>query len=460
MNDYTLKDLVEWNERIEAIARAAGLDYYEQEFEICDYEDMLCYEAYVGMPSRYPHWSFGKAYDRLSTFYKYNLVGLPYEMVINSNPCLAYLMKDNSLLLQILTMAHVYGHNDFFKNNRLFKQGTRAEYTVEMFKNHADRVRSYIYDPSIGYQRVERVLDAAHALRWQTTRVIGEKRISHEEKKKRILERYNQTRKEHEWLFPDQEELLPDLNKIPLEPDEDLLSFIVEFGQLQAWEKDLINIVIEETKYFLPQVETKIMNEGWASYWHHRILNQLGLPPGLHLEFLTRHNLIVRPVTGGVNPYQIGFKIFEDLVRRFPDDPKKIFEVRTLERDQSFLRRYLTHELCQELNLFEFRKKGRDYLITEIADEEGWKKIRDSLAQAVGLGNVPVIKVVDVSNKDRSLILQHEYDGRELELTYASETLKYLVNLWGARVTLYTRLGQSEKMLVCNEGLVTVGQRN
>jgi stage V sporulation protein R len=136
---------------------------------------MLNYEAYMGMPARYPHWSFGKAFERKKTFYHYNLSGLPYEMVINTNPCLAYLMKDNTLLLQILTMAHVYGHNDFFCNNRLFKEGTRAELVLEMFKSHARRIRSYISDPSIGYSKVERVLDAAHALRLQCYRQPGQK---------------------------------------------------------------------------------------------------------------------------------------------------------------------------------------------------------------------------------------------------------------------------------------------
>ena len=141
--EYSLSELMQWNEKIEAIAKGIGLQCYEQEFEICDFEDMIGYEAYVGMPSHYPHWSFGKSYERIKTLHKYDMVGLPYEMVINSNPCIAYLMKNNSLLLQILTMAHVYGHNDFFSNNRLFKLGTRAEYAVEMFKNNAKRIRSY-----------------------------------------------------------------------------------------------------------------------------------------------------------------------------------------------------------------------------------------------------------------------------------------------------------------------------
>ena len=144
--NYSLKELMDYNTQIEEIAQRIGLDYYEQEFEVISFEDMICYEAYVGMPSHYPHWSYGKNYERIKTLYQYNLTGLPYEMVINSDPCIAYLMKDNSLVLQILTMAHVYGHNDFFKNNRLFKEYTRANLTIDMFKNHANRIREYIQE--------------------------------------------------------------------------------------------------------------------------------------------------------------------------------------------------------------------------------------------------------------------------------------------------------------------------
>ena len=226
MRDYSLKDLRIWNDKIEEIVYESGLNPYTQEFEICSYDDMLAYEAYLGMPSRYPHWSFGKAYERLKTYYRYNISGLPYEMVINSNPCLAYLMKDNTFLLQILTMAHVYGHNDFFRNNRLFRLGTRAEYTIEMFKSHARRVRDYISDPSIGYARVEHILDAAHALRLQGLRWIGEKRLSEEEKKERIMSRYYQaSRNDHPLLANDKKDEMPDLTRIPLEPEQDLLFF-------------------------------------------------------------------------------------------------------------------------------------------------------------------------------------------------------------------------------------------
>ncbi|TJX13943.1 SpoVR family protein [Tissierella creatinini] len=446
---YTIKQLEKWNDKIELLADKNGLDCYPQEFELCSYEDMLCYEAYVGMPSHYPHWSFGKSYEKYKNLYKYNITGLPYELVINSNPCIAYLMRDNTLLLQILTMAHVFGHNDFFKNNRLFAMGTNARATIEMFKNHANRIRKYIQDPTIGYTRVERVLDAAHALRFQTSRIMGEKTVSIEEKKKRIIEKYYAEIKTSSVLDKKKDIPFPDLNIIPLEPEEDILSFISQYAQLDEWERDILSIVGEETKYFIPQMETKIMNEGWASYWHYRILNELDLPQDLHLEFLNRHNQVIRPFLGEINPYFLGFKIFEDIEKRWGKD--KIFEVRLLERDESFIRRYLTEDLCKDLNLFEYRNSDSKYVITEVADKEGWKSIRDSIASIIGINAIPCIKVVEVSSKDHSLILEHEYDDRELNLTYAYETLKHLSELWKNKVYLKTVVGSVNKIILCDE---------
>lgn len=453
MSDYSIKELEEWNLRIEELVRREGLNCYEQEFELVSYEDMIAYEAYIGMPSHYPHWSFGKAYERIRTLNKYNLSGLPYEMVINSNPCIAYLMKDNSLLLQILTIAHVYGHNDFFKNNRLFKSGTKAEYTIELFKNHAGRIREYISDPGIGYTKVEKILNAAHALRYQCARTIGARKLRTEEIKKRLQE----GDKKAESCFPLLEPLAhkffeeTDMKRIPLEPEEDLLYFINTYGRMEEWEKDIIDIVREETLYFIPQIETKIMNEGWASYWHFYLLNKIGLPQQLHFEFLKRHNQVVKPHEGHINPYYLGFKIFEDISKKNAEHPEKIFEVREIERDESFIRRYLTQELCCELKLYEYEKDGNEYVVSEVADEEGWRKIRDTMAASAGVGGIPLIKVTDWMQKENTLLLEHIYDGRELEFNYANETLKHLVDLWGGRVILNTVTEGRKRSVICDE---------
>lgn len=404
----------------------------------------------MGMPVRYRHWSFGKAYERKKTFYRYNLTGLPYEMVINSNPCLAYLMKDNTLLLQILTMAHVYGHNDFFKNNRLFKKTAKAETCLEMFKSHARRIGEYVQDPSIGYQRVERVLDAAHALRFQVYRTVGEKQLSDAEIRESLIKKSQPPEPEHHLLVARTKSEPPDLNRVPLQVEEDVLLFLRQYAPLNDWEKDILQIVREESLYFLPQVETKIMNEGWASFWHYSILNEMGLTAELHWEFLKRHNQVVSAHESSLNPYHLGFKIFEKLARE--KGREFIFMVREQERDASFLRRYLDEELCRDLNLISYIKKSRDYYVHEVADEEGWKKIRDTLALNVGIQNIPNIKVVEAVKKDRLLVLEHEQDERELHLDYAHQTLKYVARLWGGKVRLRTIVRSSTQILESDGG--------
>lgn len=449
-----LDDLQAWGGRIEEIVRSAGLDFYPQEFELINYNDMIAYEAYVGMPSRYPHWSFGKAFEKIKTLYKYDLTGLPYEMVINSNPCIAYLMKDNTLLLQILTIAHVYGHNDFFKNNRLFKEGTDAGYTIEMFKNHAYIVRDYINDPSIGYENVERILDAAHTIKLQTTRAVGLKRTDDEELGKTMMNDYKNEMFRYSILEPPRKIEPPDIKKIPLKPEDDLLYFISKHSEMSEWEENIMEIVREEINYFIPQIETKIMNEGWASYWHYNILNKLELPPELHLEFIKRHNDVISPLKGGLNPYYLGFEIYKDIKERYGEE--RIFEVRSMERDQSFIRRYLTQELCDRLNLFEYVKKGSDYIIEEVSDDEGWEEIRDTISNSAGMGMVPYIRVIDMSRRDMTLTLEHVFDGRELNMNYAKETLKSIVTLWGHKVVLKTKLNKKDITISCDDNKLIV----
>src|SRR5881628_2744258 len=244
--NYTVEDLQEWNQRIVELVQRLGLDPYTQEFEICDYEEMLSYMVYSGMPSHYPHWSYGKAYEKLKTLYDYGLSGLPYEMVINSNPALAYLMRDNSLCLQILTIAHVYGHNDFFKNNFTFRS-TRPEFTVGTFKAHADRVRHYIDTPSIGLEKVETFLDAAHSLSLQCRRNLAVRKLTENEERERLTEAAVPPADPFQRIHRRQAMAEVDLRKIPPSPDEDLLLFVRDHNPFLAeWEKDLLSIVHEE----------------------------------------------------------------------------------------------------------------------------------------------------------------------------------------------------------------------
>jgi len=436
-----------------------------------NHEQMLAYMVYSGMPSHYPHWSYGKNFEKLKTLYDYGASGLPYEMVINSNPSIAYLMRDNSLLLQVLTVAHVYGHNDFFKNNFTFKS-TRAEFTIETFKAHADRVRGYVEDPSIGLEKVERILDAAHALSLQCRRNLAIRKPSQEEEVARRLAESAPAPDPFQSIHRRREYVAPDLNRVPLYPEEDLLLFIRDHNPLFSdWEKDLLTIVHEQTQYFIPQIETKIMNEGWASFWHKRILDTLELPQGMQIEFIVRHNQVLSPAKGTINPYHLGMKVWEDIERRW-DQPEredgrerprtktgreKIFEVREVERDASFLRRYLTEELIRELNLFEYQSRGGDQVVARVADDDNWRAIKETLIRNVGTGTTPVIKVEDSDyNRNRVLFLKHHHDGRDLQLEYAEKTLQYLHQLWGREVALETELSGKPSILSFAEDKLTI----
>jgi stage V sporulation protein R len=467
MQNYEISELIEWDRRIRDKAAEFGLDWYPQEFEICDHAGMLGYMAYSGMPSHYPHWSYGKSYEKLKTLYDYGVNGLPYEMVINSNPAIAYLMRDNTLLLQILTIAHVYGHNDFFKNNFTFKS-TRAELTIELFKAHAMRVRRYVEDPSIGIDNVERVLDAAHALALQCRRNLAIKKLTHEEQVERAIAEAQPRVDPFHRLHSRPAFKEPEIRRTPLEPDEDLLLFVRDNNPFLAdWEKDLLTIVDEETKYFIPMMETKIMNEGWASYWHKKIVESLALEQGLHLEFIVRHNQVLRPIPGQINPYHLGFKIWEDLYRRHteptPEEIKKygaptkdgtakIYEAREVERDSSFLRRYLTEELMRDMDMFEYEARGDELVIDKVSDEDGWKQVKETLIKNVGTGSIPVIRIEDADySHNRTLYLNHYHDGRDLQLEYAEKTLAFVQRLWGHECLLETTLQGKRSLLCSNE---------
>ena len=474
MATWSLTDLAYWDAKIREQVDALGLDCYPQEFELCNHSDMLGYMAYSGMPSHYPHWSYGKSYEKLKTLYDYGVSGLPYEMVINSDPAIAYLMRDNTLCLNILTIAHVYGHNDFFKNNFNFTQ-TRAEFTVGTFKAHAQRVRSYIEDPSIGADQVESILDAAHALSLQMRRNRAVKKLSVGEERKRLLEEAQPRHDPFQKLHRRQEFVAPDLRRVPVAPEEDLLLFIRDYNPyLTEWEKDLLTIVHEEACYFLPQIETKIMNEGWASFWHREILNALELPPELHIEFLVRHNQVVRPHPGGLNPYHIGLKVWDE-IKRMHDEPTReeieehgrpnktgmqaIFAVREVDRDVSFLRRSLTEQVMRDLDLFQYEPKGEDLVVSKVSDSEQWRSVKEMMLRNVGTGTIPVIRISDADfGGNRTLYLIHEHDGRDLLLEYSEKTLQHLYRLWGREVALETTINGKKSVLTYGErGFSTKG---
>ena len=424
MSDWTESDLIYWDEKIIEVAQDLGLDWHPIDYEIIDYQEMLGAMAYVGLPTHYRHWSYGKEYERTHTLYNMGQTGLPYEMIINSNPSIAYLMRENALYIHLLTMAHCVGHSDFFKQNRMFEH-TDPDNIIDSFKSAAKYVRQLIEDPSIGIDRVEEILDAAHAIKYQVPRFPGIKyktrdQLIEVEKKKMAADPKYQ----------------PDLTRVPLAPEYNILRFIAEHSKgLEEWERNLILIVEESSKYFIPQALTKVMNEGWACTIHYKIINELQLPDSLHLPFIKLHNQVVRPHLGQLNPYHLGFKLFEKIIERDGFDEAMI--VREVHNDISFLRFYCDQEFLEEMNYFSysFKKQKKAITIDDISDDGGWQSVRDELIKNVGLNRVPVI-FVDEVERDNTLCLTHEHDGRDLDLTYARKVYDHIVTLWKDHVKL------------------------
>ena len=428
MRNWTMSELAHWDEKIVHVATELGLDWHPIDYEVIDYQEMLGAMAYTGLPTHYRHWSYGKEYERTHTLYNMGQVGLPYEMIINSNPSIAYLMRENSLYIHILTMAHCVGHSDFFKNNRMFAD-TNPNHIIDRFKAAAKYVRKLIEDPSIGIDKVEMILDAAHSIKYQVPRYPGIKYKTHEqllvleqEKMKRAA-KYN-----------------PNLDKVPLEPEFNLLKFIAEHSKhLKEWERNLLLIVEESSKYFIPQAFTKIMNEGWACTIHHKIVNELNLPDKLYLPFIKLHNNVVRPHLGQINPYHLGFKLFEHLIEK--EGFENAIILREIHNDITFLRCYLDQEFMQEMNYFSysFKKDEKYTTIDEISNSEGWESVRDELINNVGLNRIPVV-YVDEIEKDDTLSLIHEHDGRDLDLQYAKKVYDYIKVLWGDNIRIITQV--------------------
>ena len=429
MADWSMNELQQWDTKICQLGESLGLDWYPIEYEICDYKEMMGHMAYTGLPTHYRHWSFGKSFDRIQTEYNLGMSGLPYEMIINSNPSISYLMTENPMPTHILTMAHCVGHSDFFKNNRMFSE-TRADTVIDRFKAAGKRIKKYMEDPNIGIDEVERVLDACHAIRFQVPRTPGIKRRNHKE-----LKKYYQDliRNDLSGWWNDF-----NLNKIPLEPDTNVLGFIAEHNRfLEDWERDVIRIVEKESLYFVPQACTKIMNEGWACMMHEKIINMLDIPDDYFLSFIRLHNQVVRPHLGRINPYHLGFKIFKYIEEH--QGFEECLRARETHNDETFIKTYLDEHLCKELNLFaySFHEKEGYNKITEVSGEETWQTVRDALITNVGLNSVPVIIVKEL-RKDGTLILQHEHDGRDLELSEANKVFEHINNLWAGGVKFTT----------------------
>lgn len=426
--DYRLEDLQVWDEKITKLAKERNLDWYELDYEVVDYHEMIGAMVHHGMPSMYSHWSFGKSFEQTMNRYNLGAEGLPYELIINSNPSLAYLMRENPLYLQILIMAHCVGHSDFFKNNRMFKN-TQPNLVIQKLRSAKKRIQGYVEDPNIGISAVEKVIDACQALQFQTTK-YGQVRRPHSEIKADYVELMNKDKTGEYKNF--------NINFYPLEPDYDLLGFIEENADIPEWQRDIINVCRYEGQYFWPQIQTKIMNEGWASFWHYTLCHELDLPGDLHLPIIKMHNAVVRPHIGAINPYHLGFHLFQKIKERHGIE--ECFLAREVCYDVSFLRQYLTEEDCVDLNLFSYSSKKREGVtVDDVSDDIGWEQVKANLISNVAGGSIPVV-YVDELKRDGMLVVKHEHDGRDLELKHANEVVEHIKHLWNGPVKFYTMI--------------------
>ena len=430
MSDWTFKDLEKWDDKILEIASDMGLDWFPINYEVCDYYEMIGHMSYHGMPSHYQHWSYGKSFERTHQMYNFGMEGLPYELIINSNPSIAYLMRENPIHLQILIMAHCVGHSDFFKNNRLFSN-THPESVVFKFRNAKKRIKGYIENTHIGTNKVEDFLDCLHTIRFQTERNNLKRETRKDLRKKYInlINNSNMTKDEIKNL---------NIESRVIKPDKDLLSFLIENGNnFDDWELDIINIVREESHYFIPQMKTKILNEGWASFWHYRLMNELDLPQEYHIPFLKSHNQVIRPHIGRVNPYHLGFYLFKKIEENKGID--ECFFLREIHDDTSALRCHLDIEDARKINLFSYSTKKEGITIDDISDEEGWEAVRDDLISSVGTNGIPQVFVSDISDSG-DLIIEHSYDGRDLDLEYAEQVIDKIREIWPGDVKFFTTI--------------------
>ncbi|OPX88791.1 MAG: SpoVR family protein [Pelotomaculum sp. PtaB.Bin104] len=440
---------------ITAKAKEFGLDFYDMFFEICPADILYTFGAY-GMPTRFSHWSFGKAYHKMKTQYDYNLSRI-YEMVINSDPCYAFLLEGNSIIQNKLVMAHVLGHCDFFKNNAYFKTTSRK--MVESMAAAAERIREYEF--KYGREKVESFIDAAIAIQEHIEpRVLIRKKAKAgplQGKKEGCHRDVAPSPYDDLWSLEKDQQCQKDCSDkekiFPPEPEKDLMLFIEQNSKdLDYWQRDIISVLRQEMLFFWPQMETKIMNEGWASYWHLRIMRELDLDESETIEFAKMHSGIIQTSRTRINPYTVGLKIFENIEKRW-DNPtpeekekygrpggqgkEKIFEVRAGENDVSFLRNYLTKELVEQLDLYLYKKIGNEWKIVE----QEWETVRDGIVTSLTNCGFPYITVQNADyNKRGDLYLKHSFEGIELDVYYVEKTIPHLYTLWRRPIHLETIL--------------------
>ncbi len=469
--DWTFPLLQEYHEEIQKVAEHYRLDTYPNQIEVITAEQMMDAYSSVGMPIGYHHWTFGKKFIQTEQNYKRGQMGLAYEIVINSDPCISYLMEENTMPMQALVIAHAcYGHNSFFKNNYLFKAWTDASSIIDYLlfaKNYISEC-----EEKYGIDEVERLLDACHALmNYGVDRYKRPQKLSLAEEKRRqkAREEYLQSQVNALWkTLPKQKESTEQQEaRYPSEPQENILYFIEKNAPfLEPWQRELVRIVRKISQYFYPQKQTQVMNEGWATFWHYTILNHLydegKLSDRFMMEVLHSHTNVIyqppynSPYYSGINPYALGFAMFQDL-RRICEEPTEEDKywfpdfagsdwIETLHfamqnfKDESFISQFLSPKVMRDLKLFSVEDDDqKSYLsVTAIHNEEGYRRLRNTMAQQYNLSNLePNIQVFNVAIRgDRSLTLRYRPHNRIPLADSKEEVIKHLYQLWGFKVIL------------------------
>ncbi|OWK47398.1 SpoVR family protein [Fimbriiglobus ruber] len=474
-------------DEIEGYARGYGLDFFETIFEVVDADDLNEVAAYGGFPTRYPHWSFGMSYEELNKSYSYGLSKI-YEMVINNDPCYAYLMRCNHTVDQKLVMAHVYGHCDFFKNNAYFAHTTRK--MMDEIANHASRIRRYA--ERFGQDEVEAFLDRCMSIDdlIDIHSVAIKRRDDHsryefpaadrDQPEEGQTVRFKSKPYMDSYINPpdkpptdEEAKRLKERNAphFPDHPEKDVLLFLIEHAPLKNWQRDVLSIIRDEAYYFYPQAQTKIMNEGWASFWHSTIMTQKVLAPSELIDYADHHSGTMATSSRRLNPYKLGIELLRDVEYRWNtgrfgpewdacDDldekrawdkqlglgRQKIFEVRKVHNDITFIDTFLTPEFCVENKLFSFnyQDQTKNYVI----ESREFQQVKQRLLHSLTNFGKPWIYVVNGNHRNRGeLLLRHEYNGVELKLSEARDTITNLQYIWGRPVHLETLIDDKPTVL-------------
>ena len=481
VSDWSFELIEDYHDVIRATAERFQLDTYPNQLEIITAEQMMDAYASVGMPVNYRHWSYGKEFIATEKNYKRGHMGLAYEIVINSNPCISYLMEENTMAMQALVIAHAaYGHNSFFKGNYLFRMWTDAGSIIDYLvyaKHYVAQCES-----RHGVDAVEALLDSCHALMNHGVdryRRPGKLSLDKELARREEREAYLQQQVNDLWrTLPRRADKAEEdtVRRFPAEPQENLLYFIEKHAPLlEPWQREIVRIVRKVAQYFYPQRQTQVMNEGWATFWHYNLLNTMyddgWLTDGIMMEWLQSHtNVVYQPPVGhraysGLNPYALGFAMYTDLKRIceqptpedrawFPDfagsaegQPKEAHAwLPTLDyamrnfKDESFIGQYLSPKVMRDFRLFAIRddEAASEYEVSAIHDDSGYRALREALSHQYDLGSrEPNIQVWSVNLRgDRSLTLRHtQHNDRPLGES-TREVLKHVARLWGFPVHL------------------------